>query len=270
MVAAACLSASAAEAAKLKISDAGVTGGALVISGETNIGGRTIVLDGQFETISEPSGAFTFRLTDYLPPSCVVSVKAGDAKKTAVVANCGPRGLTPRGAWRQQDIYRLDDVVTFKGATWRALSQSKGQRPDGDSGLWEGFVLRGKPGDSGPTGATGEPGPEGPAGAVGDQGPTGPAGPQGNQGDPGVVVGRNTIAISFTIAANSCIRISTGVTGAQDGDALLISTPNGSLPDKIIMTGRGVSNGLANTTLCNQSASAFSATNFPLKFMTFR
>ena len=192
MVVGLCLASSGAEAAKLKVSAAAVTGGALVVSGKTNLSGRTIVLDGLYETTSDASGAFTFRLTNYLPASCIVTLEVGDATDTAVVANCGPRGLTPRGAWRQKDSYRVDDLVTFKGSTWRAIAENKGQRPDGTEAPWEAFVSRGQQGVAGPSGAKGDPGAEGPTGPAGEQGPagiagaTGPSGPIGEQGPAGV------------------------------------------------------------------------------------
>lgn len=180
-----CLASSGAEAAKLKVSDAAVTGGALVVSGKTNLSGRTIVLDGLYETTSDASGAFAFRLTNYLPASCIVTLEVGDATETAVVSNCGPRGLTPRGAWRQKDSYRADDVVTFKGSTWRAIAENKGQRPDATEAPWEAFVSRGQQGAAGPSGAKGDPGAEGPTGPSGDQGPAGAAGPTGSTGPAG-------------------------------------------------------------------------------------
>lgn len=297
MVAGLCLASSVAEAAKLKVVDAGVTGGALAVSGKADLAGWKIVLDGQYETTSDASGAFTFRLTNYLPPSCIVTLEAGGAVRTAVVANCGPRGLTPRGAWHQKDNYRVDDVVTFKGSSWRALADSKGQRPDGTEAPWETFVMRGQPGAAGPIGAKGDPGAEGPAGPAGEQGPAGVAGPagpageqgpmgvagpigprgltgpQGAKGDPGVVVFSNSVSTGAlgTPGAGSCFEFQMLLTGVLPGDMVTVAVTNNALPrGTVISSGGSVTAGQVVGTLCNLSSATVTVGNLDIRILAFR
>lgn len=270
IVVTACLAASAAEAATLRISDATVTGGRLIISGKTDLGGRTVVLDGQFETTAEADGSFTFRLSNYLPSTCIVRLEADDAARTAVVANCGARGVTPRGAWVRQDSYVADDLVTFKGSSWRALSENSGQRPDSDGAPWEIFVARGQTGAAGPSGAPGEPGPQGPEGVAGPAGPQGPVGPQGPRGDVGVIIGRASFNLTFTVAANSCATVATVIPGSVDGDMVVASVLSYALPTTAFISGYGVVNGNVTASLCNMSASPMNLNNLPLRLMTIR
>jgi hypothetical protein len=102
-------------------------------------------------------------------------------------------GLNPAGAWQASTIYQPDDVVTYRGAAWRARLTNKGKAPT-NATFWEQIAERGAPGPkgdagpAGPQGATGPAGPRGAAGATGPQGPqglqgaTGPTGPQGPAG----------------------------------------------------------------------------------------
>lgn len=252
----ACLAVSGAKAASLEISEATVTGGRLVVSGTTQPAGRKVVLDGRFEMTSDASGAFRFQRTDYLPPSCIVSLEAKNVTTTAVVANCGPRGVTPRGAWRRQDSYLADDLVTFRGSTWRALAESEGEQPGSDEAAWEQFVAKGRAGDAGPAGPAGEPGSDGaqgPAGVAGPIGPQGPVGPQGPKGDVGVIVGRASFNLTFTAAANSCSTVATVIPGSIDGDMVVASVQSYALVGAAFVTGYGVVNGNVTASLCNMN-----------------
>jgi hypothetical protein len=60
----------------------------------------------------------------------------------------GSPGIVPRGAWLNTTVYVRNDVVTYLGASWRALAGSTGVAPDSDAGKWEVFVQRGAQGPS--------------------------------------------------------------------------------------------------------------------------
>lgn len=176
-----------ASAQQITVTEATVEAGKLVVAGTTPQPNQKITLDDQFSAKSKASRAFKFSLDDYLPPSCIVALKAGPLVTTAVVANCGPRGVTARGPWNAEDDYVADDLVTFEGSTWRAKRASTGKTPVAGKN-WEIFASAGDTGATGPegpqgiqgpmgaTGPQGEPGPEGPIGPTGAEGPTGPQG----------------------------------------------------------------------------------------------
>jgi hypothetical protein len=168
-----------AAAQQISVTTATVEAGKLVIEGKSPQPKQKVTLDGRFNEKSNGSRAFRFSLDDYLPPSCIVSLKAGALLTTAVVANCGPRGLTPRGPWNGEDEYVADDLVTFGGSSWRAKRDNTGKTPASGKD-WEAFARAGE------TGPQGNAGPVGPAGPQGDTGPQGEIGPQGPQGATGV------------------------------------------------------------------------------------
>src|SRR5262245_47070223 len=90
-----------------------IEGRTLVIFGKRRVAGQTVKLDnGVANTISDADRNFTFELV-YLPPDCLVELKVGAQIKTAVVANCGPKGVNPKGAWQSTSPYLTDDLVTF-------------------------------------------------------------------------------------------------------------------------------------------------------------
>lgn len=182
---------SSAQAA-ITVTTAEVSGGQLVVSGTRTGTAPQVSLDG-IHFADVVGGGFSFSLT-YLPPDCIVFLKAeggtgGNA--SAVVANCGPKGVNPRGAWDRTKIYAPDDIAVEQGSSWRALDNglvNKGKRPTLNPDFWEQFVSRGLRGLQGIQGATGPAGPQGDQGlqgVAGADGATGPAGPQGPQGDQG-------------------------------------------------------------------------------------
>jgi len=167
----------AAAAAGITVTDAKILGGKLVVTGSTTSPNQPIKLDNLFTVKSDPSKVFSFSVGNYLPTDCVVDLAAGSDKATAVVADCGPKGLTPRGAWVAGTSYLANDLVTFGGqSTFRAKSNNLGQQPDTNPGIWETFAAKG---DVGATGPAGNAGAAGPAGLAGDQGIAGPLGPTG-------------------------------------------------------------------------------------------
>jgi hypothetical protein len=178
--------------ARLTIADARIEGGRLVVTGTATRATQDITLDGRFTTSATPgTNGYKFRLA-YHPSDCMVEVRAGRDRAVAVVANCGPAGVSPRGRWSPSAEYLRNDLVLFEGSTWRARSANQNE-PPGESAAWQLFAARGQTGATGqrgPIGATGPEGPPGPSGLEGAEGPPGrpgDEGPPGPQGPPGVV-----------------------------------------------------------------------------------
>jgi hypothetical protein len=142
-------------------------------------------------------------------------------------------GLNPVGAWIRTTIHHANDLVTYQGATWRALRTTRADRPDASAEDWEQLAAKGirgpagQDGAQGPQGAKGDkgdegdPGPPGIQGPQGVQGPQGLQGPQGEQGLPGPnAVGDGSVnapSISFASSA------STGIFSPTNGKIALAS-----------------------------------------------
>jgi hypothetical protein len=218
-----------AEAAGVTITDAKIQSGRLIVTGATPGASQPVKLDNRFTVTSSASGAFAFSIANYLPSDCIVDLVSGAATGVGVVANCGARGLSPRGGWATNLTYLLDDVVTYQGSSWRAKRKSLNKPPVTSSLDWEKFVAKGDIGQPGPAGAVGPAGaaglagpagPAGPAGAegaagpAGPQGPAGPAGPQGPSGTVGTYSLSGTI--SGAIAANSSGYVFVGPTATME------------------------------------------------------
>lgn len=188
--------------AAITVTNATITGGKLQVSGNATVG-TSIKLDDKYQ-VSISTQKFSFSISNYHPDDCVVTLKTNsfptDPAVDAVVANCGIRGLTPRGAWLATNAYKTDDTVSYGGAYWRAkkaiAASAAGSKPGLDKGVyWEKVAAKGARGLTGPKGAQGDQGPAGPQGPKGDagtdgakgaQGDTGPAGPKGAAGADGV------------------------------------------------------------------------------------
>ena len=175
--------------AAIGVSTATIIGGSLVVSGISS--GSTITLDSLFTVTIGPLHGYVFNLSNYHPDDCIIQLRnnVGDSV-SAVIANCGLRGVTPRGEWFTGNAYNRDDLVTRNGSNWRALNPipaaTAGSTPGLDGGTyWELFVAKGDIGPIGPTGNPGPEGPQGPAGADGAVGPQGPAGADGAVGPQG-------------------------------------------------------------------------------------
>ena len=190
--------AATASHAAITITKAEISAGQLVVKGTRTGTAPSIVLDNQF-TSGVVSGAFAFSLT-YLPPDCIVDLKSDGGTGgsiSAVVANCGPRGLSARGPWSSVTVYLENDVVTDSGSSFRAKRTNTGKTPASSGNDWEVLAAKGArgiqgatgvAGATGATGATGNdgaPGPQGIQGVDGDTGQTGAQGPQGVQGPAG-------------------------------------------------------------------------------------
>jgi len=265
---AAMLSTAAAQAAGITVTDAKIAQGELTVTGTSPNANQSVQLDGQFTGTSNANKIFAFHLTDYHPADCIVTLTAGAATATAVVANCGERGLSARGAWNTTDNYLVDDVVTAGGSSWRAILDNVNKNPSNHPAQWEVLAAKGK---TGPAGATGPAGPQGSQGPQGPQGDAGPTGPQGPQGPKGVAGANVTGHISFSaIAANSCGNLTLGVAGATVGDAGVIST-SGTLPAGMTLNFIGVATtGHATGRACNHTNSTSAAvSDLPVRVVTF-
>lgn len=191
-------SGSTASAADILTANPRIENGRLVITGKTNTPGMKVRLDGQaragFTVMSgsNPNKAFSFSLI-YLPSDCIVTLQKLTGTSTLgpannfVVADCGARGVSPRGAWSAATNYLTDDLVTSAGSTWRAKRNNTNKTPAAGAD-WEKFAAVGAPGAVGPPGPQGIQGIQGPVGetgATGLQGATGPQGATGAQGATG-------------------------------------------------------------------------------------
>jgi hypothetical protein len=141
-------------AAEIRVGEAQIVGGNLVVTGRADSPNLVVVLDDNYSATADSGGRFAFRIV-YLPPSCIVTLKAGGDSRRVVIANCAPKGEP--------------------GANGDA-------GPPGRPGE---VGLAGVPGAQGPAGLQG---PAGPQGSAGPQGPQGRAGPRGAQGPPGLAV----------------------------------------------------------------------------------
>jgi hypothetical protein len=200
----------AAEAADVTVTSAKVQAGKLLITGTTPTAGMKVRLDGQtaaaFTVTSNASKAFTFNIV-YHPGDCIVALQKFTPPLTlgtptnAVVADCGPRGIVPRGLWSAATPYLTNDLVTAGGSSWRAKRNNTNKLPATISPDWEKFVAKGDTGSAGPggpVGANGPPGAQG-QGIQGPQGNLGPVGPQGPEGQQGV---QGTTGIVTTVSLN--------------------------------------------------------------------
>lgn len=167
------------------LSKVSIETGKLIIVGKTRKPAAVVKLDGNVAAATaNATRDFSFSLI-YLPLDCIVELRVGSFKKKVVVANCGPKGVNPRGTWLSSVEYAIDDLVLFGGSTWRAKAASTGKQPNTNAALWEMFAAKGVAGPQGPGGATGATGAQGPQGEKGDKGDTGATGAQGPQGSPG-------------------------------------------------------------------------------------
>jgi hypothetical protein len=274
VVAASLLATATAQAAVVTVTEAKVQGGQLIVSGKTPNPNQNVTLDGLFTVKSNASKIYSFSISDYLPPDCIAHLKAGAATGTGVISFCGPRGVQPRGAWDNGANYEENDLVTWQGSSWRALTDNLNRRPDTHPAQWELFAQRG---NTGPAGAPGATGPQGPAGAQGEQGPTGPQGDQGPQGpqgftgakgdkgdkgDAAVRVNLHNGHVGFAagaVANGRCKDFELSISGTKVGDSVLVGTA-GPLAEGTLFYGVGVkTDGKATMKVCNLSGGTMPA-----------
>lgn len=112
----------------------------------------------RFTVTSNATNVFAFSIADYLPSDCIVDLKSGTATGVGTVANCGARGLSPRGAWDPAATYLPNDLVLFQQSSWRAKQNNKNKSPAASAADWEMFAAKGA---AGARGAQGPPGADG-------------------------------------------------------------------------------------------------------------
>jgi hypothetical protein len=168
-------------AARIRLNDAEIVAGILVVTGHTRHRYESIALDDRAARKSDRHRRFVFRIA-YFPTNCTVTLKTVDDERVATIASCGARGAQgiagERGAMGPPGPPGPSGVQGAPGGTGP-------QGPQGTPGV---AGSQGPAGIAGPPGATGPAGPQGAAGPQGSQGAAGPpgaAGPQGPKGDPG-------------------------------------------------------------------------------------
>lgn len=77
----------AAAAADIRMEESRYVNGVLRVEGRTSQPRQVVTLDGVYSQESDSSGNFVFHI-DYLPRTCMVTLKAGSATHSALVANC--------------------------------------------------------------------------------------------------------------------------------------------------------------------------------------
>lgn len=161
--------------ARIRLNDAQIIAGVLVVGGWTTERHQAVSLDEKFTATSDGGRRFAFRVTHF-PTNCSVTLRAGDDVRTAVIGNCGPMG--PAGA---------------KGD--KGDKGDKGERgetgPQGIAGLAGPQGIQGPAGPQGPQGLQGVPGLRGP---IGETGPRGERGETGLRGEPGAAATNVTSA----------------------------------------------------------------------------
>jgi hypothetical protein len=170
---------SATASADIVLDQARIIGGDLIVMGRV-IGhaSTTVTLDDTYETQTDQTGRFVFRLP-YHPADCVVTLSAGEVSREAVIGFCGQAGPQgPKGDAGQQGQ---------RGEAGEAVSTGE-PGPIGPRGPQGIAGAQGPEGPQGDKGERGAPGPRGEAGAAGPAGPrgeVGPPGPPGPEGPPG-------------------------------------------------------------------------------------
>jgi hypothetical protein len=200
---------SGASAAGIVVTDAKIASGKLIVSGTTPLAGQTVTIEGRFAARSNAQRKFAFAVStaSYLPNDCILDLTMPGSAVKATVADCGPSGVSARGTWVVSGKYKVNDLVTFAGAGWRAKGDNTGKQPDVNPGLWEKLTVVGATGPTGPAGVQGPKGPTGPNGPTGGAGPKGDTGAdsnmQGPDGPPGIeIASLNGDAAPITVGAN--------------------------------------------------------------------
>ncbi|MDC7785060.1 hypothetical protein PQJ75_02200 [Rhodoplanes sp. TEM] len=84
-------------AAEISVRQAEYTAGILVVRGETERSNQRITLDERYSGRSDRLGRFRFRIR-YLPPDCMIELRAGRDVRPARVVNCEPTLPSPTGS----------------------------------------------------------------------------------------------------------------------------------------------------------------------------
>ncbi len=180
-------------AARIRLNDAEIVAGVLVVTGHTRHRYERIALDDRAARKSDRHRRFVFRIA-YYPPNCTVTLKTVDDERVATIASCGARGAQgfagergppgPPGPPGPQGAPGVIGPPGPQGTPGVAGPQGPGGTagPPGATGPAGPRGVAGPPGMPGPAGPQGPAGPPGPLGVAG---PPGAPGPQGSKGDPG-------------------------------------------------------------------------------------
>lgn len=252
--------ASVAASAAITVTTAEITGGKLVVEGTRTGGAATIRLDDQFNDGVNGAGAFAFSL-DYLPPDCIVDLKeigGLNDSATAVIANCGPKGLNPQGGWDSAKTYQKDDVTTLGGSSFRAKRASLNVQPGTSKADWEILAKRGAPGPQGIQGATGPAGADGAKGDQGAQGPQGDPGPKGDTGATGATgpQGPQGPTGTFQLPTTTRAVFGTGPFTHHTGSGWVLEAPTAATLQLRTTTAGFVTLGFVSPTACTGTGSA--------------
>src|ERR1700681_1189678 len=150
-------------AARIRLHDAKMVAGVLVVTGHTRHRHEAITLDGRITRRSDRHRSFVFRI-HYHPHGCAVILRTAWDERKASIASCV--------ALARRSTIGIRVMARPQGAVGKA-------GPSGPAGP------EGPAGPPGPQGAPGLPGVAGPQGPQGIAGPPGPQGPQGVAGPPG-------------------------------------------------------------------------------------
>jgi hypothetical protein len=177
-------------AARIRVNEAKIVAGVLVVSGHTRHRYEAIALDDRAARKSDRHRRFVFRIS-YHPPNCTVTLKTVYDERVTTIASCGGQGTPgatgergPAGPAGPQGAPGVAGPPGPQGSPGVAGPQGPPgiAGPPGAPGA---IGPAGPPGIAGAPGANGPAGPQGAAGAAGPQGLPGVAGAQGPKGDPG-------------------------------------------------------------------------------------
>ena len=130
---------------------------------------------------------------------------------TPGAAGSNGTGFAFRNTFDPSATYAVNDVVSYSGTSYVAITTSAGPNnptPDNNNEAWSVMAQQGAAGTPGAAGATGPQGPQGPQGVsgsiglTGDTGPQGPLGLTGPQGFPGTA-GATGTSFVFRTAFNA-------------------------------------------------------------------
>jgi hypothetical protein len=217
------LAMAAPASARIRVHDAELNGGRLVVTGSTTRRHQAVTLNGRFVRRSNRHRRFVFRVR-YVPRSCIVRLRSGGAVRAVAVDHCRPavkvarhrkakrhrhvacrchvvrhrqvarhrhaarHAVRHRSRTKAVQVARADRALRAVAAVQSPQAVAGPAGPQGPQGERGEIGPPGVPGPRGPQGLrsdAGPPGPQGPQGSPGPRGEAGPPGPQGPQGPQG-------------------------------------------------------------------------------------